>query len=121
LIEQGVAIVHGHSSHHVKAIEALKGRLILYGCGDFITDYEGISGYKAFRGDLALMYLVELDQNTGELIDARLLPMQMRRFRLQRASSSDAKWLCMLLNKLGARFGTAAILQEDNSLTLRCL
>jgi len=121
LIEQGVAIVHGHSSHHVKAIELFKGRLILYGCGDFITDYEGITGYETFRGDLALMYLVELDQNTGELIAARLLPMQMRRFQLQRASASDAKWLCNLLNKLGARFGTAATLQEDNSLTLRCL
>ena len=121
LIEQGVAIVHGHSSHHVKAIELFKGRLILYGCGDFITDYEGITGYETFRGDLALMYLVELDQNTGELIAARLLPMQMRRFQLQRASASEAKWLCNLLNKLGARFGTAATLQEDNSLTLRCL
>ena len=121
LIEQGVAIVHGHSSHHVKAIELFKGRLILYGCGDFITDYEGITGYETFRGDLALMYLVELDQNIGELIAARLLPLQMRRFQLQRASASDAKWLCNLLNKLGARFGTAATLQEDNSLTLRCL
>jgi poly-gamma-glutamate synthesis protein (capsule biosynthesis protein) len=121
LIEQGVAIVHGHSSHHVKAIEVFKGRLILYGCGDFITDYEGISGYEAFRGDLALMYLVELDQSTGELVAARLLPMQMRRFRLQRASASDAKWLCNLLNKLSAHFGTAVTLQEDNSLTLRCL
>src|SRR5206468_9125559 len=34
LVEEGVAIVHGHSSHHVKAIEVFKGRLILYGCGD---------------------------------------------------------------------------------------
>jgi poly-gamma-glutamate synthesis protein (capsule biosynthesis protein) len=121
LIEEGVAIVHGHSSHHVKAIEIFKGRLILYGCGDFITDYEGITGYETFRRDLAPMYLVELDQNTGELVAARLLPMQMRRFRLQRASASDAKWLCNLLNKLGAHFSTAATLQEDNSLTLRCL
>src|SRR2546423_1740667 len=32
LIEEGIAIVHGHSSHHVKAIEVFKGRLILYGC-----------------------------------------------------------------------------------------
>jgi poly-gamma-glutamate synthesis protein (capsule biosynthesis protein) len=118
LIEQGVAIVHGHSSHHVKAIEVFKGQLILHGCGDFITDYEGITGYETFRGDLALMYLVELDQNTGELIAARLLPMQMRRFRLQRASASDAEWLCNLLNKLGAHFGTAATLQEDSSLLL---
>jgi len=118
LIEEGVAIVHGHSSHHVKAIEVFKGRLILYGCGDFITDYEGISGYEMFRGDLALMYLVELDPSNGKLISARLVPMQMRRFRLERAAAADAKWLCNLLNDLGAPFGTTLRLEEDNSLTL---
>src|SRR5436190_6221544 len=63
LIEQDIAIVHGHSSHHVKAIEVFRGRLILYGCGDFLTDYEGISGYETFRGDLALMYLIDLDSD----------------------------------------------------------
>jgi poly-gamma-glutamate synthesis protein (capsule biosynthesis protein) len=118
LIEKGVAIVHGHSSHHVKAIEVFRGRLILYGCGDFLTDYEGISGYETFRGDLALMYLVELDSDSSELIAARLVPMQMRRFRLERASASDAKWVCNLLNELGERLGTALRLEEDNSLTL---
>src|SRR5213595_2346832 len=118
LIDEGVAIVHGHSSHHVKAIEVFRGRLILYGCGDFITDYEGISGYEMFRADLALMYLVELDPSNGKLISARLVPMQMRRFRLERASAADAKWLCNLLNELGKRFGTTLRLEEDNSLTL---
>ena len=118
LIEEGVAIVHGHSSHHVKAIEVFRGRLILYGCGDFITDYEGISGYEMFRGDLALMYLVELDPGNDELISARLIPMQMRRFRLECAAAADAKWLCNLMNELGKRFGTAATLDQDNSVTL---
>jgi poly-gamma-glutamate synthesis protein (capsule biosynthesis protein) len=118
LIERGIAIVHGHSSHHVRAIEVFKGRLILYGCGDFLTDYEGISGYEAFRSDMGLMYLVELDSDSGELINARLVPMQMRRFRLERASAADAKWLCNLLNELGKPFGTELRLQEDNSLLL---
>src|SRR5216117_492074 len=117
LIEEGVAIVHGHSSHHVKAIEVFQGRLILYGCGDFITDYEGISGYEAFRGDLALMYLVELESTTGEVINARLVPMQMRRFRLERASAADVKWMCNLMSELGERFGTRVSL-EDGCLTL---
>ena len=116
LIEEGVAIVHGHSSHHVKAIEIFKNRLILYGCGDFLTDYEGISGYEEFRGDLALMYLVELNSENGELLSARLVPMQMRRFRLERAAAGDAKWLCDMLNKLGKQFGTTARLNQDNSM-----
>ncbi len=118
LIEEGVAIVHGHSSHHVKTIEVFRGRLILYGCGDFLTDYEGISGHETFRGDLALMYLIDLDSATGELITARLIPMQMRRFRLERASAADSKWLWNLLNKLGARFSACVKLQSDNS---KCL
>ena len=119
LVEGGVAIVHGHSSHHVKAIEVFKGRLILYGCGDFITDYEGISGYESFRGDLALMYLVDLDSRSGELVSVRLVPMQMRRFRLQRVSNADAKWLCHLLDELGTAFGTGATLEKDGSLILK--
>ncbi|PYJ51014.1 MAG: poly-gamma-glutamate biosynthesis protein [Verrucomicrobia bacterium] len=118
LVEGGVAIVHGHSSHHVKAIEVFKGRLILYGCGDFITDYEGISGYESFRGDLALMYLVDLDSRSGELLSVRLVPMQMRRFRLEQTSAADARWLCNLLEQLGESFGTSAQPDGDNSLIL---
>ena len=48
----GVDVVHGHSSHHVKGLEIYKGRLILYGCGDFLNDYEGISGEEEYRSDL---------------------------------------------------------------------
>ena len=119
MIEEGVALVHGHSSHHVKAIEVFKSRLILYGCGDFLTDYEGISGYERFRGDLALMYLVDLDSQSGQLVSTRLVPMHMRRFRLERTSAPDAHWLCDFLNKLGAPFGTRTRLKKDNSMMLQ--
>ena len=118
MIDEGIAIVHGHSSHHVRALEVFKDRLILYGCGDFLTDYEGISGYERFRGDLALMYLVDVDPQSGQLVSARLVPMHMRRFRLERASASDAKWLCNLLNELGKPFATQTRFSEDNSLML---
>jgi poly-gamma-glutamate synthesis protein (capsule biosynthesis protein) len=118
LIEEGIAIVHGHSSHHVKAIEVFEKRLILYGSGDFLTDYEGISGYEMFRGDLAVMYLIELDSRSGELIAARLVPMRRRRFRLEHASTADAKWLCKLLNELGTQLSTGTKLEKENSFTL---
>ena len=119
LIEEGVTIVHGHSSHHVRAIEVFKGRLILYGCGDFLNDYEGISGYEMFRGDLGLMYLVDLGLRNGELVSARLVPMRMRRFRLEHASAADTEWLCALLNRLGAPFETQVELTADKKLTLK--
>ena len=118
LIEKGIAVVHGHSSHHVKALEVFNGHLVLYGCGDFVTDYEGISGYEMFRGDLAPMYLIEIDPRSGELIAARLVPMQMRRLRLERASVADAQWLCDCLNQLGKPFSTGARLDNEGSLLL---
>ena len=102
----GVDIVHGHSSHHVKAIEIYNGRLILYGCGDFFNDYEGIGGYESFRGDLGLMYLAETNPATGELLALRMIPTQIRRFRLNRASAVDSQWLEDLLNREGKRFNT---------------
>jgi poly-gamma-glutamate synthesis protein (capsule biosynthesis protein) len=55
LVDGGVDLVHGHSSHHPRPIELYRSRLILYGCGDFINDYEGIEGYEQFRDDLVLM------------------------------------------------------------------
>jgi poly-gamma-glutamate capsule biosynthesis protein CapA/YwtB (metallophosphatase superfamily) len=119
LIDEGVSIVHGHSSHHVKAMEVYRERLILYGCGDFLNDYEGISGYEQFRGDLTLMYLVDVDPRQGRLLKARLVPMRVRRFRLNRASAEDSQWLCELLNRLGSPFNTRAQLENDHSLTLQ--
>src|SRR5262249_46311794 len=52
LIDGGVDIVHGHSSHHVRPVEVYRDRLVLYGCGDVIDDYEGIGGYERYRDDL---------------------------------------------------------------------
>lgn len=119
LVEDGADLVHGHSSHHVKAIEVYRGRLILYGCGDFLTDYEGISGYESFRGDLALMHLVKSDPQDGRVVEVRLVPFKSRRFRLSRVPTADAEWLCNLLSTLGAPFGTQVELDVDNSMIVR--
>jgi poly-gamma-glutamate capsule biosynthesis protein CapA/YwtB (metallophosphatase superfamily) len=118
LIDEGVSLVHGHSSHHVKTIEVYRDRLILYGCGDFLTDYEGISGYEAFRGDVALMYLAQFDAQQNRLIALRLVPVQARKFQLHHASADDAAWLRDRLNQLGAPFGTR-VQVEDNRMMLQ--
>jgi len=119
LIEDGIDIVHGHSSHHVKAIEVYRRRLILYGCGDLIDDYEGITGHEEFRNDLRLMYLIWMDAAHGWLTEARLVPMQMQGFRLNRASESDVAWLRDLANALGAPFGTRVVADGNAELQLR--
>jgi len=46
-----IDLIHGHSSHHIKGVEVYNGKLIIYGCGDLLSDYEGIQnpGEEKFR------------------------------------------------------------------------
>ncbi len=116
--EAGVDIVHGHSSHHVKAVEVHCERFILYGCGDLITDYEGIAGNEAYRGDLGLMYFAGVDPETGRLESLRMRPTQMRGLRLSEPTDGDVAWILNTLNRQGRRFGTRVRLEEDRMLHL---
>jgi poly-gamma-glutamate synthesis protein (capsule biosynthesis protein) len=102
----GVSVVHGHSSHHAKAIEVYRDRLILYGCGDFLNDYEGITGYEEYRDDLAVMYFAEFDRMSGNLIALDMAPLQIRRLQLNRASNDDVDWLSRTLDRESQKFGT---------------
>jgi poly-gamma-glutamate synthesis protein (capsule biosynthesis protein) len=120
LLDTGaVDIVHGHSSHHPLGVEVYRNKLILYGCGDFLNDYEGISGHESVRPDLALMYLPTIATGAGEFSACALVPLQTRRFRLNRASREDAVWLQRRLTREGAQFGTRVGLEDDGTLTLQ--
>ncbi len=116
--EAGIDIIHGHSSHHVKAIEVYRGKLILYGCGDFLNDYEGIGGYEAFRGDLGLMYFAQIDPETGKLLSLTMTPAQVRHFRVNYSSQGDAAWIAMILNREGKSYGTGVTVVDGNRLRL---
>jgi len=114
-----VDVVHGHSSHHPKPIEVYKGKLILYGCGDFLNDYEGIAGYEEFRGDLVLMYFATVDASTGKLQRLAMTPLKIQRFRLKRVSRRDAEWLRDTLTREGKQTATNVMLTADNHLLLQ--
>lgn len=119
LIDEGIDVVHGHSSHHAKAIELRRGGVILYGCGDFLNDYEGIGGNEEFRPDLALLYKVSIVTGSRRQADVSLLPLRLRQMRLNHARDSDARWLCTRLHEQSAAFGTTVQLGDDNSLRAR--
>jgi poly-gamma-glutamate capsule biosynthesis protein CapA/YwtB (metallophosphatase superfamily) len=119
LVERAaVDVVHGHSSHHARGIEVHRRRLILYGCGDFLTDYEGIHGHEEYRSDLSLMYFASLDPANGELLRLRMTPLQMHRFRLRRASPEDKRWLRDTLARECGQLGTRVEASADGTLEL---
>jgi poly-gamma-glutamate capsule biosynthesis protein CapA/YwtB (metallophosphatase superfamily) len=119
LIDAGIDIVHGHSSHHPRPIEVYHDKLVLYGCGDFINDYEGIHGHEQYRPDLRLMYLASLEAGTGRLLQLRMTPMQARKMRLNHACDADTAWLCASIDRVSRAFATRVELAPDGTLTAR--
>ncbi|KAL1917105.1 uncharacterized protein VTP21DRAFT_5303 [Calcarisporiella thermophila] len=116
----GVDLIHGHSSHHIKGIEVYKGKLIVYGAGDFIDDYEGIEGYEEYRDDLGLMYFPSVDQVTGHVTELLLIPTRICHLKVNRATSSeDLDWIEKTLNREGAELGTSVHRTESGTFRLK--
>ncbi|WP_189787419.1 CapA family protein [Streptomyces capitiformicae] len=129
LVDGGVDVVHGHSSHHPRPVEFYRDRLILHGCGDFVDDYEGIGGYEKYRDDLRIAYVVTVatatapgrpvDMNhpaaTGRPTGLRMIPLQARRIRLEPAPDGDRAWLCTTLDRVSE--GARITLEPDGTLT----
>lgn len=103
--EAGVHVIHGHSSHHVKGIEVYNGRPIIYGCGDFLNDYEGITGHEGYRGDLTLMYFVDVNPVTGLLAGLRMVPTQIMHLRVNKAKEEGINWLLKTMSRECRKFG----------------
>jgi poly-gamma-glutamate synthesis protein (capsule biosynthesis protein) len=119
LIDGGVDLIHGHSSHHPRPVEVYRGRLVLYGCGECVDDYEAVGGYERFRPDLRLLYLASVAPDTGMLAALRMVPMQARKMRLCHASSADSEWLRRVLETISRRFGSRVGREPDGALLVR--
>ena len=91
--EAGVDLIYGHSSHHVRGIEVYNNKLILYGAGDLINDYEGFSNpgeekYSSFGG----IFLADFSPRTHELVDLHIVPMFMNRLQLCRWTENSKQY-----------------------------
>lgn len=119
LIDGGFDVVHGHSSHHPMAVEIYRGKPIMYGCGDFITDYEGIAGHEQYRGDIALAYLPRFSLPGNDLLEFRLVGFRMRKFRLERLPADDAEWIAGVLEREAADFGSDVLAVDEGEFLVR--
>lgn len=120
LIDLGAAdVIHGHSSHPPRPVEVYRGRLILYGCGDLINDYEGISFEKGSDASAVCLYFAQLSRETGALQRFDVVPMQLRRLQLRHADAAARQRLQALLESGDRESGTRLELQADGSWQLR--
>jgi poly-gamma-glutamate capsule biosynthesis protein CapA/YwtB (metallophosphatase superfamily) len=118
LLDGEVDLIHGHSSHHPRPIEVYRDKLVLYGCGDFINDYEGIGGHEEYRDDLALMYFPRVNPATGHLLTLQMAPMRRRRMQLAHASRVESDWLLNRLALTSRAFASDFDLTDDGRLML---
>jgi len=118
LIDGGVDVVHGHSSHHPRPIEVYRQRLVLYGCGDLVNDYEGIGGHDRYRADLRLLYLASIRPETGGLVRLRMTPLQAHQMRLRRARQEDSEWLRTVLDRRSRDLDAGVDIEDDRTLVV---
>lgn len=118
--ECGVDIVHGHSSHHIQGVEGYRGKLIIYGCGDFVDDYALTPGY---RNDLSALWRVVVRQKSEEecnevgseegkrlsLERLEVFPTRIKEFQAQRVEQTegDFEWIREKLTELSRGRGTS--------------
>lgn len=119
--EARVDLVHGHSAHHARGMEVHDGRLVLYGCGDLINDYEGILKRPhriALHPDLGLVYLARYDRASRRLLSLEMRPTTVRRLQVCRAGAAAARRLAARLSREGQTLGTRVV-EEEGALHLQ--
>jgi poly-gamma-glutamate capsule biosynthesis protein CapA/YwtB (metallophosphatase superfamily) len=116
----GIDIVHGHSSHHVQGVEKYKGKLIIYGCGDFVDDYALV---KEYRNDLSGIWRVTVEEaedggSEGSLMlqSLEMFPTKIDKFmaRSLRKDETDCQWVREKIRDLSAGLGTKVDLKSNN-------
>ncbi|KAJ5587228.1 uncharacterized protein N7459_002993 [Penicillium hispanicum] len=109
--ECGVDVVHGHSSHHVQGVEVYRGKVIIYGCGDFVDDY---CLHEDYRNDLGAVWRVVVTEGeVGGALGLRLerveiFPTRVDRFRAMLLSGKDRdhRWVRRKIAALSGELGT---------------
>lgn len=114
LIDHGADVIFGHSCHVCRGIEIYQRRPILYGCGDFIDDYQ-IDPVE--RNDQSFIFIVE---TAGAAVHRlRLYPTLIESCRALRAHGDHARLIARKMQVLCQRLGTDAIWQiADACLTI---
>ncbi len=64
------------------------------------------------------MYFADIEVTTGKLRSLRMIPTQVKRFRIKRAKEADAFLLHEILNREGKKFASNVGLSGQDGLTL---
>lgn len=99
-----VDVIHGHSSHHFRPIEIYHGKLILYGCGDLVNDYEIIEnpGRSHYLPEISLTYFPSYHQD--KLTDLVIIPYTVSQMQLKNVSEEKTETIAEKLNVICQKY-----------------
>jgi poly-gamma-glutamate capsule biosynthesis protein CapA/YwtB (metallophosphatase superfamily) len=78
----------------------------------------GIRGYERYRDDLTLMYFVDLDPTGGSLQALKLVPLQIKNFRLSIPRRREIEWIQETLDRECRPFGTRVTREPEGQLVV---
>lgn len=127
--ECGVDLIHGHSSHHVQGVEIYRGKLIIYGCGDFIDDYALDAEYRNDLGAVWRVHVKEKElttekkgerqggQETRTVLGVERLeifPTRIEKFQVNVLPREDVDhaWVRETVTRLSRELGTTTVREE---------
>ena len=116
LIDAGVDIIHGHSSHVFQGIEIYKNKIIMYDTGDFIDDY---AVDPLLRNDQSLFFAITATKKGLQSIT--LTPVIINNMQVNIAEGLEKQEIMKRITRLSQEFnttindnGTVQILQKSN-------
>jgi len=101
LIDAGVDIIHGHSSHLFQGIEVYKDKVILYDTGDFVDDYYVT---PELRNDQSFFYKVKVEKDGIKAVE--LVPVLISQMQVNKATGDDYSQAVEKVITLSKEFNT---------------
>lgn len=108
VMDEGVDIYHGHSSHLFQGIEIYDGKPILYDTGDFVDDY---AVDDVLRNDWSFLYRLTTTAAGVEKIE--LFPVLISNFQVNPAKGDDFEGIARRMQELSAEMGTEVVHLKD--------
>lgn len=102
LIDCGVDIIHGSSAHILQGIEIYKRRLIMYGTGDFVDDYQVD---PVLRNDCSAFFEVTVDKNNIKQV--QLIPVLINDMQVNIAQGEEKHTIIDRMEQLSQELGTS--------------
>lgn len=104
LVAAGARIIWGHSPHHFQGVERIGSSVVLYSCGDLVTDY---AVDPEFRNDRQVLFQVDLGAGGVESVSA--VPIELDFGRVRQAGPEARAWIRNRLTELCTSMGSEVV------------